>query len=134
MTESFVTTPRPRDGDRTEFLIGPCLAHPDVPPPSLPQPIPHHEAPPPHQSKHVSFACSHTLTSVDDTLSHKPIVARNQRRFIGKWRMGEQQQQGKSALGKSPKSVLLNRQATAWYRALASIIPGHERFSWNLSF
>jgi len=29
------------------------------------------------------------------------------------------------------KSVFLNRRAAAWYRALASIIPGRERFSWN---
>ena len=32
------------------------------------------------------------------------------------------------------KSVFLNRGAVARYRALASIIPGRERFSWNLSF
>jgi len=32
------------------------------------------------------------------------------------------------------KLVFLNRQAAALYRALASIITGHERFSWNLSF
>jgi len=32
------------------------------------------------------------------------------------------------------RPVFLNRRAAAWYRALASIIPGHERFSWNLSF
>ena len=31
------------------------------------------------------------------------------------------------------KSVFLNRRAAARYRALASIIPGRERFSWNLS-
>jgi len=30
--------------------------------------------------------------------------------------------------------MFLNRQAAARYRALASIIPGHRRFSWNLSF
>ena len=33
-----------------------------------------------------------------------------------------------------PTGVLLNCWATARYWALASIIPGHERFSWNLSF
>jgi len=32
------------------------------------------------------------------------------------------------------KAVFLNHWATARYRALASIIPGHKRFSWNLSF
>jgi len=32
------------------------------------------------------------------------------------------------------KSVFLNRRAAAQYRALASIIPGRESFSWNLSF
>jgi len=32
------------------------------------------------------------------------------------------------------KAVFLNRRAAARYRALASIIPGRERFSWNLSF
>ena len=31
-------------------------------------------------------------------------------------------------------AVFLNRQAAARYRALASIIPGREKFSWNLSF
>ena len=30
--------------------------------------------------------------------------------------------------------LFLNRRAAARYRALASIIPGRERFSWNLSF
>jgi hypothetical protein len=30
--------------------------------------------------------------------------------------------------------VFLNRRAAARYRALASVIPGNERFSWNLSF
>jgi len=30
--------------------------------------------------------------------------------------------------------VCLNRRAAARDRALASIIPGRERFSWNLSF
>jgi len=34
----------------------------------------------------------------------------------------------------SIKLVFLNRRAAALYRALASIIPGRERFSWNLSF
>ena len=33
-----------------------------------------------------------------------------------------------------PKAVFLNRRAAARYRALASIIPGREKFSWNLSF
>jgi len=32
------------------------------------------------------------------------------------------------------RGVFLNRRAAARYRALASIIPGRERFSWNLSF
>jgi len=32
------------------------------------------------------------------------------------------------------RPVFLNRRAAARYRALASIIPGRERFSWNLSF
>jgi len=30
--------------------------------------------------------------------------------------------------------VFLNRRVAARYRALASIMPGRERFSWNLSF
>jgi len=34
-------------------------------------------------------------------------------------------------LMKSFKSVFLNRWAAALNWALASIIPGHERFSWN---
>ena len=32
------------------------------------------------------------------------------------------------------KAVFLNLRAAARYRALASIIPGRERFSWNFSF
>jgi len=32
------------------------------------------------------------------------------------------------------RPVILNRRATARYRALTSIIPGRERFSWNISF
>ena len=34
----------------------------------------------------------------------------------------------------SSRLVFLNRRAAARYRALASMIPGRERFSWNLSF
>jgi hypothetical protein len=33
-----------------------------------------------------------------------------------------------------PIPVFLNRRAAARYQALASIIPGREKFSWNLSF
>ena len=32
------------------------------------------------------------------------------------------------------RAVFLNHRAAARYRVLASIIPGRERFSWNLSF
>jgi len=32
------------------------------------------------------------------------------------------------------RPLFLNRRAAARYRALASIIAGRERFSWNLSF
>ena len=32
-----------------------------------------------------------------------------------------------------PRAAFLNRRTAARYRALASIIPGRERFSWNLS-
>jgi len=32
------------------------------------------------------------------------------------------------------RPVFLNRRAAARYRTLTSIIPGRERFSWNLSF
>jgi len=32
------------------------------------------------------------------------------------------------------KAVFLNRRAAARYRALASIIPDRERFSWNFLF
>jgi len=32
------------------------------------------------------------------------------------------------------RAVFLNRRAAVRYRALASIITGLERFSWNLSF
>ena len=41
------------------------------------------------------------------------------------------QDSGKCA---SCKAVFLNRRAATRYRALAWIIPGRERFSWNLSF
>ena len=33
-----------------------------------------------------------------------------------------------------PTPLFLNRRAADRYRALASIIPGRESFSWNLSF
>jgi len=33
-----------------------------------------------------------------------------------------------------PTAVFLNRRVAARYRARVSIIPGRERFSWNLSF
>jgi len=36
--------------------------------------------------------------------------------------------------GDSYRPVFLNRRTAARYRALASNIPGRERFSWNLSF
>jgi len=39
------------------------------------------------------------------------------------------------AVSYSPSiAVFLNRRAAARYRALASIIPGRERFYWDLSF
>ena len=34
--------------------------------------------------------------------------------------------------GRFPRLVFLNRRAAARYRALASSIPGRERFSWNM--
>jgi len=34
----------------------------------------------------------------------------------------------------SSRAMFLNRRAADRYRVLASIIPGRERFSWNLSF
>jgi len=37
-------------------------------------------------------------------------------------------------LFKCAKPEFLNRRSAARYGALASIIPGRERFSWNLSF
>jgi hypothetical protein len=33
-----------------------------------------------------------------------------------------------------PITMFLNRRAAARYGALASIVPGRERFSWNFSF
>ena len=38
------------------------------------------------------------------------------------------------AVNESSRPVFLNPRAAARYRALASIIPGREKFSWNLSF
>ena len=32
------------------------------------------------------------------------------------------------------RAGFINRRAAAWYRVLASIIPGPEMFSWNFSF
>jgi len=40
----------------------------------------------------------------------------------------------KDLLRSGSMTVFLDRRAAARYRALASIIPGSERFSWNLSF
>jgi len=37
-------------------------------------------------------------------------------------------------LVRSSKAVFLNCRAAARYRALASIVPDRETFSWNLSF
>jgi len=34
----------------------------------------------------------------------------------------------------STSAVFLNRRAAVQYRALASIIPGRDKFSWNWSF
>ena len=44
--------------------------------------------------------------------------------------------QNSNPVSSNPQSspVFLNRRAAARYRALASTIPGRERFSWNLSF
>jgi len=41
---------------------------------------------------------------------------------------------GQDLIHEVSRSVFLNRRAAARYRALASIIPSRERFSWNLSF
>ena len=71
------------------------------------QPISRHDAPPPHRPTHVSFARSQTLTSSDDALSGKPIVAQSQKSLIVERRMGKQQQQGNSALGESPTVINL---------------------------
>jgi len=40
----------------------------------------------------------------------------------------------RSLVLQSSRPVFLNRRAAVRYRAPASIIPGRERFSWNLSF
>ena len=40
--------------------------------------------------------------------------------------------QGPIPVAAQSRAVFLNRRAAARYRAMASIIPGRERFSWNL--
>ena len=50
-----------------------------------------------------------------------------------KW-VSEQILERAHQLCKLHRPVFLNRRAAARYRALASIIPGRERFSWNFSF
>jgi len=55
--------------------------------------------------KNISFSCRKTVT----------ILQMTGRSFV-------------------TRPVFLNRRAAARYRALASIIPGRERFSWTLSF
>jgi len=41
---------------------------------------------------------------------------------------------GQGPIHEVSRSVFLNRRAAARYRPLESIIPGRERFSWNLPF
>jgi len=53
------------------------------------------------------------------------------------WTFGYHKMRGISYITKEllgSRAVFLNRWAAARHRALASIIPGRERFSWKLSF
>ena len=55
------------------------------------------------------------------------------------WRGGgavvpNKKNQANCEVAASSIAVFLKRRAATRYRALASIIPGRERFSWNLSF
>jgi hypothetical protein len=51
-----------------------------------------------------------------------------QKRYFGSYRKFEAFIMSKY---KSSSALFLNRWAVAWYRALASVIPGCERFSWK---
>ena len=73
----------------------------------------------------LTFALTYTLVGPED-LQHRILNSLTSRSVVPGYRFLSAEQLS--------RAVFLNRRAAARYRALASIIPGRERFSWNLSF
>jgi hypothetical protein len=73
--------------------------------------------------------------SIDTILTGKttdhPGNLQTQQFFLGHHRNSGQKSTFIGILDIPSKPVFLNRRTAAPYRALASIIPGRERFSWN---
>ena len=78
----------------------------------------------------VGLLCTSDQPYAETSTWQHPIL--NRRQTCPQRESNRQIQQAASRRHLRP--VFLNRQAAARYRTLASIIPGRERFSWNLSF